>query len=283
MRHISKYLEDRAPQRCALMSGYDFIDVELGGYHPGELMTICGMENSGKTAFILSQIDRLAVEQGIPTLVCFGTMDMSMVVSAMMAYHYDIETNDLWNLRDDPRYEDEICEYESMLREAPLFVLEDGCCDENWERDMVECITEREIRIAFFDDFETYTEKDTSVQLKQIALRTGIPIVKTELVWNVEKMDDVRIALADLDSKVHHVISSMSDTVIAFNDFDFMKIFTDERGINLRGVMGIEILKQKGQIGKKIYRLLKKRLLYRTRFSQYIQEVPESGIVVNHI
>lgn len=283
MKHISELLEEQQPQNAALKSGLDFIDNELGGYHPSELMTICGMENSGKTAFILSQIDRLAVEQGIPTLVGFGMMDMSMAVSAMMAYHYDIETNDLWNLLRNPRYEEEVCEYKAMLSEAPLFVLEDGYCGENWERDMVECISDREIRIAFFDDFETYTEKDTSVQLKHIALRTGIPIVKTELVWNVERMDDVRIALADLDSKSHHVISSMSDTVIVFNDFEFMKIFTDERGISLRGVMGIEILKQKGLIGKKMYRLLKKRLLYRTRFSDSKYDVPVSQPIVEHI
>lgn len=283
MKHISELLEEQQPQNAALKSGLDFIDNELGGYHPGELMTICGMENSGKTAFILSQIDRLAVEQGIPTLVGFGMMDMSMAVSAMMAYHYDIETNDLWNLLRNPRYKEEICEYKAMLSEAPLFVLEDGYCGENWERDMVECISEREIRVAFFDEFETYTSNDTSAELKRLATQSNIPIIKTELIWRDRDGGERPISLSDMNMKEHHIISSMSDTVIAFNDYEFMKIFTDERGISLRGVIGIEILKQKGLIGKKMYRLLKKRLLYSTRFSDSKYDVPVSQPIVEHI
>jgi len=267
MKHISELLEEQQPQNAALKSGLDFIDNELGGYHPGELMTICGMENSGKTAFILSQIDRLAVEQGIPTLVGFGMMDMSMAVSAMMAYHYDIETNDLWNLLRNPRYEEEICEYKAMLSEAPLFVVKEDCLDEDWMKEMMEWIVEEGIQIAFFDDFETYTSNDTSAELKRLATQSNIPIIKTELIWRDRDGGERPISLSDMNMKEHHIISSMSDTVIAFNDYEFMKIYQDERGVSLRGVLGVDIIKKKGEISQKSYRLFKKRLYYRTRFS----------------
>ena len=283
MKHISELLEEQQPQNAALKSGLDFIDNELGGYHPGELMTICGMENSGKTAFILSQIDRLAVEQGIPTLVGFGMMDMSMAVSAMMAYHYDIETNDLWNLLRNPRYEEEICEYKAMLSEAPLFVVKEERLDEDWMKEMMDWIVEEGIQIAFFDDFETYTSNDTSAELKRLATQSNIPIIKTELIWRDRDGGERPISLSDMNMKEHHIISSMSDTVIAFNDYEFMKIYQDERGVNLRGVLGVDIIKKKGEINKKSYRLFKKRLYYRTRFSDPKYDVPVSQPIVEHL
>lgn len=282
MKHISNILEGQIQQNAALKSGWDFIDNELGGYHPGEMMTICGMENSGKTAFVLSQIDRLAVEQGIPTLIGFGTMDMSMVVASMMAYHYDIETNNLWELLDDPKYQPQRKEYESMLREAPLYVLDDDIRDENWEKTIGEWITNKEIRIIFLDEWETITEKDMSIGLKHLAISTGVSVVLTDVIWNDRPLDGFGVRLSDLNARKCSSVSALPDTVIAFNDYEYMKIFADERGVNLRGVQGIEILKQKGVIKKKEYRMIKKRLYYKKRYSDSSYDVPEPLPLAKH-
>ena len=283
MKHISKLLKERLPQKAALKSGWDFINNELGGYHPGELMTVCGVENSGKTAFILSQIDRLAVEQRIPTLIGFGLMDMSMVVASMMAYHYDIETNDLWNLWDNPLYQEEIAEYESMLREAPLCVVKEDLQDDNLLEELRDRIVDNGIQIAFFEDFEIYTSLNTSSELRRLAVMSNIPVIKSELIWRDRKDGERLVSLSDMNTREWGAISSMSDTVLAFNDYEFMKIFMDERGVNLRGVLGIEILKQKGAISQKLYRLFKKRLYYRTRFSDSDYGVPVPRPIVEHI
>lgn len=283
MKHISKLLGERLLQKAALKSGWDFIDNELGGYHQGELMTVCGVENSGKTAFILSQIDRLAVEQRRPTLIGFGLMDMSMVVASMMAYHYDIETNDLWNLWDNPLYQEEVAEYESMLREAPLFVVKEDLQDDNLLEELRDRIVDNGIQIAFFEDFEIFTSHNTSSELKRLAVMSNIPVIKSELIWRDRKDGERLVSLSDMNTREWGAISSMSDTVLAFNDYEFMKIFMDERGVNLRGVLGIEILKQKGAISQKLYRLFKKRLYYRTRFSDSDYDVPVPRPIVEHI
>lgn len=283
VKHISKYLENRPQLQETLKSGYDFISNELGGYHPGELMTICGVENCGKTAFIVSEIDRLAIGQHVPTLIAVGLMDMKSFVASMIAYHYDIETNDLWGLWDDLSYQDEIGEYESLLREAPLYIVEENFQDENWVTEMKDFIVDHGIKIAFFDEYESFTFKDTSLELRQLAMLSNIPIVKTELVWRDRDGGDHPISLADINVKEHHVISSMSDTVIAFIDYEFIKIYQDERGVSLRGVLGVEILKQKGTISKKSYRLLKNRLYFRTRYSDSRYDVPESRPVAKHM
>lgn len=266
MRHISKYLEDRAPQRLVLKSGYDFIDDELGGYHSGELMTICGVENSGKTAFIISQIDRLAVEQKIPTLVDTGLMDVSMFVASMMAYHYDIATNDLWNLWNNPLYKDIIKEYEEMLNEAPIYMIYDDQREDDWEEELRNIIIEKGIRMVFMND-DDFLSNDLMAKLKRLAMETGVSIIRTWTVWSERGNDGFHISLADFNSKSYSALSSMSDTIIAFNDFDFMKICVDERGVDLRGVLGVEIIKQKGCINKTRYRLQKRRLYFREYYS----------------
>ena len=246
-------------------------------------MTICGVENSGKTAFLVSQIDRLAVEQRVPTLIGIGLMDMETFVASMIAYHYDIETNNLWGLWDDPRYQDDINEYESMLKEAPLYVLDNFIQDEEWVKNLSERIDEKGIRMIFLDEWETITLQETSIGLRQLALHTGTTIVKTDVVWNDREVDGSRVALSDFNVRRYNHVSSMSDTVIAFNDYEFMKIYADERGVNLRGVLGIEILKQKGVISKKEYRLFKKRLYFRKLFSGSDYDVPEPRPIIEHI
>lgn len=284
MKHVNELLRDFSQKESLLLkSGYDFIDNELGGYHPGELMTVCGVEDCGKTAFIISEIDRLAVEQHVPTLIALGLMDMEMFVASMIAYHYDIVTNDLWRLWDNPRYQDEISEYESLLREAPLFIVEDNFQDENWVTEMKDFIVDHGIQIAFFDEYESFTFKDTSLELRQLAMQSNIPIVKTELVWRDRDGGDHPISLADINVKEHHVISSLSDTVIAFIDYEFIKIYQDERGVSLRGVLGVDILKKKGVIEKQSYRLLKNRLYFRTRYSDSRYDVPEPRPVAKHM
>lgn len=283
IKHISKYLDNRPQSKEPLMSGYDFINNELGGYHPGELMTICGVENCGKTAFIVSEIDRLAIGQHVPTLIAVGLMDMKSFVASMIAYHYDIETNDLWGLWDDLSYQDEIGEYESLLREAPLFIVEENFQDENWVTEMKDFIVDHGIQIAFFDEYDSFTFKDTSLELRQLAMQSNIPIVKTEFVWRDRDGGDHPISLADINVKEHHVISSMSDTVIAFIDYEFIKIYEDERGVSLRGVLGVDILKKKGVIEKQSYRIFKNRLYFRTRYSDSRYDVPEPRPVAKHM
>ena len=284
MKHISELLRNVSQKESMLLkSGHDFIDQEIGGYHSGELTTICGVEDSGKTAFIISQIDRFAVEQHVPTLIALGLMDIKMFVASMIAYHYDIETNNLWGLWDDPHYQDDICEYDSMLREAPLFIVEENFEDENWVKEMKDFIIDNGIKIAFFDEYESFTLRDTSLELKQLAMQSNIPIIKTELVWRDRDGGDHPISLADINVKEHHVISSMSDTVIAFIDYGFIKIYQDERGVSLRDVLGVDILKKKGVIEKQSYRLFKKRLYFRTRYSDSRYDVPESRPIANHI
>ena len=75
MEHISNIIDEVIQQEITpIKSGIKFLDETLGGYYPGEMTTICGDINSGKTAIIIAQINHLAVDQHIPTLLVLNNM-----------------------------------------------------------------------------------------------------------------------------------------------------------------------------------------------------------------
>ena len=56
MKHFLDIIDETSLHSInPLKSGFDFIDEKLGGYHSGEVITVAGTINSGKTAFVVSQ------------------------------------------------------------------------------------------------------------------------------------------------------------------------------------------------------------------------------------
>lgn len=253
MKHILDVIDETSLHSInPLTSGFDFIDEELGGYHSGEVITVAGTINSGKTAFVVSQVDRLSVEQKVPTLVGLGLMDYDMFLASLVAYHYSIKTSNLWGLLNDPKYKTEVEQYKEMLKESPLFIA-DSVWDEEDEEDLEISVLEKEIRIVFLDELELFPEENESAKMKQLAIHSGATIVETQVIDKVEVTDRIScIRLSD--------IKGYADTVIAFNDYEYLGLYTDEKGRELHGLLGIEILKQKGFAHSGIYSVQKSQL-----------------------
>ena len=89
MEHISEIIETTEVVK-PITTGMRFLDRAIGGYYPGELTAICGEENSGKTAFVVSQLNLIAVEQHIPTMIVLNNMSRRTFLSCMAAYYYRI-------------------------------------------------------------------------------------------------------------------------------------------------------------------------------------------------
>ena len=52
MEHISDIIEGvKSLKGYPILTGFKFLDTVIGGYYPGELTTICGEEDSGKSAY----------------------------------------------------------------------------------------------------------------------------------------------------------------------------------------------------------------------------------------
>ena len=58
MEHVCDIIEETTSATiCPISTGFKFLDTIIGGYYPGELTTICGEEDCGKTAYVISQLN----------------------------------------------------------------------------------------------------------------------------------------------------------------------------------------------------------------------------------
>ena len=179
-------------------------------------------------------------------------MDYDMFLASLVAYHYSIKTSNLWGLLNDPKYKTEVEQYKEILKESPLFIA-DSVWDEEDEEDLEISVLEKEIRIVFLDELELFPEENESAKMKQLAIHSGATIVETQVIDKVEVTDRIScIRLSD--------IKGYADTVIAFNDYEYLGLYTDEKGRELHGLLGIEILKQKGFAHSGIYSVQKSQL-----------------------
>ncbi len=268
IQHVKELIDEMRSQNMveALSSGFRFVSKELGGYHAGELMTICGVENSGKTAFVVSEAERLAVDLHVPTLIGLGVMGARQFLSLMVAYACNVRTKNLWELMNDPIVQDKTHDYVEKLEKAPLYVLR-PLREANWEEEIRKFIEKNKIRILFFDDLEFTFWENAQQKMRQIASDLDISIVTTQTVTENRDEDGYirNIWLADLRN-------SMAETVVAFNDFEYSHIYCDERGNDLRGKLRVEILKQKGLTEKKDFLVSKSWLFMKDTCGMFPDE-----------
>ena len=112
MEHISDIIENvQSLTDYPISTGFKFLDTIIGGYYPGELTTICGEEDSGKSAYVISQLNHIAMEQKIATLLIINSMSKRALVSCMAAYYCNIETYNVHSVLYDEQYETAVKNY----------------------------------------------------------------------------------------------------------------------------------------------------------------------------
>lgn len=265
MKHISDFIDvTTSTQPDPIKTGFRFLDDTIGGYYPGELTTLCGFEDSGKTAFIITQINRMAVDHNIPTLLVLDNMKLETFIALMASYYCGITTKDIHSVLTSPLYKDCVSDYLNKLKTAPIYIWEDVFLSgEDTDISGVEdIIKEQNIRIVFYDEVMNYNDYRYSGNvLKRLALTTNVPVVATCSI--------VRDQYPEYSAEI--TLSSFckfggfhgSDVIISITDFEKMEIYTDERGRRLRGIIQLKVLKYKGTIERKRGLFDRKALLMR--------------------
>lgn len=277
MKHVSEIVSEVIADRTdPIMTGLPPLDELVGGYYPGELTVVCGGENVGKTAFIVHQVNRMAIDLGIATYLNIGFMNEQMWLSMMAAYYCGIHTNNLHTVLSSPMYEAAVNDYLTMLKQAPLFV-EAGFIQEPELEHTVKVIKREGIKIAFIDDAMWFG--DDRRDLKRLAIECGIPVVAAMLTRPNERdgLAGYRPMLSDLDSQRYG-----SDVVIGLMDFEANHIYQDENGRNLRDVLELGILKNKGMMALSQVRIRKSSLYARCLSKDDEKQIMEEMIVQNH-
>ena len=107
-----------------IKTGYKFLDEMIGGYYPGEVTTIGGCEDSGKSAFVITQLNYITVDQKIPTLLVLNNMSFDVFIALMASYYCCITVKDIHSVLYSPIYRSSVDQYLNKLREAPLYIIE---------------------------------------------------------------------------------------------------------------------------------------------------------------
>lgn len=266
MEHISNIIDEVMHKECTpILSGIKFLDESLGGYYPGEITTICGGVDSGKSALLIAQINYLAVDQHIPTLLVLNNMTIDTFVSCMAAYYCGIEVKNIHTVLRSEKNKEKVGAYLQFLSEAPLHIVKAQWYEEKPFFDKLEAlIEEKGIKIVFFDELVLYFKPSGGVSsnlIKTIALKQNIPVVTTCCTWNDrEGLEGIKPALRDLCEfgEIHG-----NDVVISIVNYEQYHIYQDENGRDLHGLRSIEILKTKGVIKERSHLFQWDYFLYR--------------------
>lgn len=290
MEHISEIIKETFEGGNPITTGLKFLDSTIGGYYPGELTTICGEEDCGKTAFMVSQLNRIAVEQHIPALVVLNNMSRRTFLSCMAAYYCSFEHVNVHKVMDDGQHSDEVKAYLDILKNAPLYIIRKETYEESALTPEIEGMIQTfGIKIVFVDEASSFwmSEEQKSCPVtsyKTMAMKWNIPIVITACVWNDrEGIEGMKPFLRDvyLYCDIHG-----SDSVIGLFRYDRHYIYQDEHGRDLHDMVNMEILKCKGKTTKRKY-LMPWGYLYLRNYADReeasLKQIQVSGNGINNL
>jgi hypothetical protein len=290
MEHIEEIIKRVIVQNeQPITTGIKFLDDAIGGYYPGEMTTICGEECCCKTAFVIHQVCRIAIDQKIPTIVLLNYMTERNFLSLMIAYYCNIEINVIHSVLYSKKYKEIVNSFLNKLKESPLYVAKVGWYEDKSITEAIDnfIVTEK-IKIMFMDEaiFDLTPEDTRKLScMRDIAVKRNIPAVVTCCIWNLrEGVEGARPSLVDLGnfSYLHG-----HDVVIGFTNYEQHGIVTDEHGSNLRGMIGIEILKYRGKLREKNCYIPKDYFYIRDqeqKRKQSLEELKESeGVIVESL
>lgn len=268
MGHISNYIDEALMhQPEPIKTGYKFLDEMIGGYYPGEVTTIGGCEDSGKSAFVITQLNYITVDQKIPTLLVLDNMSLDVFIALMASYYCCITVKDIHSVLYSPIYRSSIDQYLNKLREAPLYIIETHPqSPEKLDYDMIEkVVKENGIRIVVYDEITGWWpshENTIGYKLKRLALKWNIPIIVALCIWNdYHEERGVYLSLLDFNKYAGY---HGTDVVLCLTDHEKNAVYCDEHGQNLRGKVEIAILKYKGLTKKQFFQI-NRNALYKRR------------------
>ena len=238
-------------------SGFESLDELTDGFKKGKVYIVGGRPCMGKEEFVLSMIRNIVVESKVPALL-FSTNNMGQdYMQRLLSIHCDISTSLLqqgtlkyneWEIIDKGI---------GTLVDAPLFI--HNCLDLPLN-ELIEtvrnCIKEKATKIIFIDCLQMidFAKGENSISeriavvihsLKKLACLFEIPIVVGSMLSRgVEYRDGIEGKLPQfMDLANSSYIEELADVVMMVHRPEYYRMYEDERGRNLHGVMEIYVKK----------------------------------------
>ena len=262
-------LLQKAAQRTdglsGLASGFDKLDKITSGWQNSDLIIIAARPAMGKTAFVLSMMKKMAVDQRIPVAMFSLEMANVQLVNRLITNVCEIPGEKIKNGQLE-RYEwSQLDTRISQLIDAPIYV------DDTPSLSIFELRTkarrlvrEHDVKVIMIDylqlmnasgmSFGSRQEEVSTISrnLKALAKELNIPIIALSQlnrgVENREGSDGKRPQLSDL--RESGAIEQDADMVCFIHRPEYYKIYEDDKGNDLRGKAEIIIAKHRnGAVG----------------------------------
>lgn len=251
-------------------SGFYRLDVITSGWQSSDLTIIAGRPAMGKTAFALSMVVKMSVEQKVP--VAFFSLEMSNIqlVDRLLSIVCDIEGSKIRNGQLTPdEWERLDCRVNKIL-DSPLYVDDTPNLSAfDFRTKARRLVREQGVRIIIIDYLQLMNANGTSFRsrqeevsiisrsLKAIAKELDIPILAlsqlNRSVENREGLEGKRPQLSNL--RESGAIEQDADNVLFVHRPEYYHIYTDDKGRDLHGLAQIIIAKhRKGATGDVLLR-----------------------------
>ncbi len=270
-----------------LASGFHQLDKITSGWQNSDLIIIAARPAMGKTAFVLSMARNIAVDQRLPVAIFSLEMSNVQLVNRLIVNVCEISSEKIRSGQLAP-YEWGQLDYKIReLYDAPLYV------DDTPSLSIFELRTkarrlvrEHDVKLIIIDylqlmsangmSFGNRQEEVSTISrsLKGLAKELNIPIIAlsqlNRSVENREGLDGKRPQLSDL--RESGAIEQDADMVCFIHRPEYYKIYSDEKGRDLRGMAEIIVGKHRnGAIGDILLR-------FKSEFARF--QNPDDDLIV---
>lgn len=250
MKHIKEIVENvNSQEKVALTSGMEFLEENMGPFYPGELTLICSEINSGKSALMIQQIHRIAIDNKEPVLAVLSGKDEIAFLACMVAYYCSILLKDVRRVLSDPLYKDVVERYMELIQQSPIYFISRKEFLQKEEK-LSEFIKEKGIKAIFVESLpwmclDSREKGQLAMKLKEQTIDLQIAMI---VEYQIRPDDDYPIYSIEKFGK--NDIAVYADNIIVLEDFLQHRLYNDEKGNDLRGKMRLKIIKHKGTLAR---------------------------------
>lgn len=248
-----------------LSTGFDELDKMTNGWQNSDLIIIAARPAMGKTAFVLSMLKRMAVDNGVPVAMFSLEMSNEQLVQRLMMNVSEISGDKLRSAQLQPYEWGQLDARVRQLYDSPIFV------DDTPQLTVFELQTkarrlvrEHNVKIIMIDYLQLMHASGLNINsrqeevanisrsLKGLAKELNIPIIALSQlnrgVENREGEEGKRPQLSDL--RESGAIEQDADIVCFIHRPEYYHIYTDQQGQSWKGLAQFIIAKHRnGQIG----------------------------------
>lgn len=248
-----------------LASGFTGLDAMTAGWQNSDLVIIAARPAMGKTAFVLSMAKNMAIDMRTPVAVFSLEMSNVQLVNRLISNVCEIDSKKIKSGQLESHEWAQLDSKVTRMYDAPLFVDDTPSLSVYELRTKARrLVREHGVKIIIIDylqlmnasgmSFGSRQEEVSTISrsLKGLAKELNIPIIALSQlnrgVENREGAEGKRPQLSDL--RESGAIEQDADMVCFIHRPEYYKIYTDEKGNDLRGMAEIIIAKHRnGAVG----------------------------------